>query len=116
MVFIYHLLGGDGFFFCFYGNGHAVLVAAANKLNVFAFAAQIAHVNIGGQVATCKVANVHGPVGVGQGGGYKMSFKSHNSGVKILRLFVGVQLTGNCIKFDFYCYIRISQNKLYAEN
>ena len=66
MVFINDLLRRNAFFLGANGNGHAVLVGAANKFYVTPYRAQVAHINIGRQINARQVANVHWAIGIGQ--------------------------------------------------
>ncbi len=50
-------------------DGDAVLVAARDEENRVADAAQKPHVDVGREVAAAQVADVHGAVGIEQGGG-----------------------------------------------
>lgn len=68
MVFVDHLLGRDAFFQGTDSYGHAVLIAAADELNIAFLGTEIAHIDIGRQVAARQVADVHGAIGIGQGG------------------------------------------------
>ena len=64
-----HALG-----FCFYGDGHPVLVTAADKGDVAAVQAQETRVNVCRDVNSGKVSDVDWPVGIGQCGSYKGAF------------------------------------------
>ena len=48
------------------GDGHAVLVAAADEHHLLALGAEVAHIDVGGHVDAGQVADVHRAVGVGQ--------------------------------------------------
>ena len=61
VVFIDNLLRRNAFFLSPNGNGHAVLVGAADKFNVAVLGAQVAHVNIGRQIHARQVPDVPCP-------------------------------------------------------
>ena len=75
MVFIHHLLGRNALFLGPNGDGHAVLVGTANKFYIAADRAQVAHVNVGGQINPGQMPNVYRPVGIGQSSGNRISFR-----------------------------------------
>ena len=45
---------------------HTVLIATADEHNVLFFQAQIAHINVGRNINSGQMADMHTPVGVGQ--------------------------------------------------
>ncbi len=67
MVAVNHLLYGDTLLACTDSNGHAVLVATANKHHLLFLQSQVAHVDIGRHIDTGKVPDVHTTVGIRQG-------------------------------------------------
>ena len=69
MVPIHDVLWGDSLLAGLYGDGHAVLVAAADEQYVAPLQTQVAGVDVGGHIDAGQVTDVHGAVGVGQRGG-----------------------------------------------
>lgn len=67
VVFVDNLLRGNAFLFGFDGNRHAVFIGAADEGDVFARRAEVAHVDVGGQVASGQVTDVDRSIGVDQG-------------------------------------------------
>ena len=66
VVAIYDVLWRDAFLASLDGDGDAVLIAAAYEDDLLALGAKVAHVDVGRDVDTCQVANMHGTVGIGQ--------------------------------------------------
>ena len=73
MVFIHYILRGNSLLARLDGDGHAVLVASANEQDILPAHAQIAHINVSGDICTCKVADVNRPVCIRQRTGYQGS-------------------------------------------
>ena len=69
------VLGRDALVLCLDGDGYAVLVAAANHHHVLAAQAQVACVDVGRNIHSSQVSDVHRTVGIGQSGGYQCAFK-----------------------------------------
>ena len=67
VISVHNLLRRAAFLACADGDGHAVLVRAADVEHVLPFEAQVAHVDVGGDVHPGKVSYMHAAVGVGQG-------------------------------------------------
>jgi hypothetical protein len=70
------LVGGDG-------DGHAVLVRAADVERLAPGGAEVPHVDVRGQVGPGDVADVDAPVGIGQGAGDQVAFR-HDFGFRNL--------------------------------
>ena len=75
MIAVTYILRRYTLFFGTYGDGHAVLVAAADKYNVFLFQTKITNVDIGRDIYTSQMAYMNTSVGIGQGGGNGCAFK-----------------------------------------
>jgi len=56
------------------GYGNPMLIGAANRYNICAFCSKIAGVNIGRDVNTRQMSNMHRPIGIGQRRSNKISF------------------------------------------
>ena len=67
MVAVYDVLRRAAFLLGADGDGHAVLVASADEDDVLLLQAQVAHVDVGGDVDAGQVSDVDGTVGIGQG-------------------------------------------------
>ena len=75
MVAVHDVLGCHALGLGLDGNGYAVLVAAADEEDVAAVEAQIACVDVGGDVNAGEVADVYGTVGVGKRRGDEGAFE-----------------------------------------
>lgn len=75
MVAVDDILGCDTLFFCFNGDRHPMLVGSTDHNHVLALKAQEAGVNVGGDVNTGEVTDVHRAVGVGESSSDKSAFK-----------------------------------------
>ena len=75
MIAVADVLRRDALLSGAYGDGHAVLVAAADEDNVLFLQTQIAYINVGRNIYTGQMADVNTAVGIGQGGGDSCAFK-----------------------------------------
>ena len=75
MVAVYHVLGCTAFLLGTDGDGHTVLVASADEDDVLLLEAQVAHVDVGGDVDAGQVTDVDRAVGIGQGRCHGSTFK-----------------------------------------
>ena len=75
VVSVHHVLGRDALFLGPDGDGHAVLVAAANEYHFLFLQPEISHVDVSGHIHAGQVAYVHAAVGVGQGGGHQRALE-----------------------------------------
>ena len=66
MVFIHYLLRRNTFFHRPDGNGHAMLIAAANKFNIALLCALVTYINICRNITAGQMANMHGSIGIRQ--------------------------------------------------
>ena len=69
VVAVYDVLRGDALLLGAEGDGHAVLIRPTDEEDVASAESQIARVDVGWQVDTGKVSDMHRPVRVGQCGG-----------------------------------------------
>ena len=67
VVAVHHFLGRAALLACADGDGHAVLVGAADEEHLAALQAEVADVDVGRHVDAGEVAYVYTAVGVGQG-------------------------------------------------
>ena len=67
VISVHNLLRRAAFLACADRDGHAVLVRAADVEHVLPFEAQVAHVDVGGDIHPGEVSYMHAAVGVGQG-------------------------------------------------
>ena len=75
VVAVYDVLRGDTFLLGAEGDGHAVLIRPTDEEDVASAESQIARVDVGRQVDTGKVSDMHRPVSVGQCGGDEGAFE-----------------------------------------
>ena len=80
---VHDVLWGYAFLARLNGDGHAMLVGAADEKNFFAVVAQIAGVNVGRNIDTGKVADVNGSIGIRKSGSNRVSFRI----IHIFRVF-----------------------------
>ena len=69
VVTVHDILRGYAFFAGLKGNGHAVLVGAAEEKHLFSVVAEVAGIDVGRDVNTGQVTDMDGAVGVRQRGG-----------------------------------------------
>ena len=69
IIAVYYVLGADALLLCLDGDGDAMLITPADEEHLFALETQVASIDIGGYVDAGEVPDVHGAVGIGQGGG-----------------------------------------------
>ena len=69
VIAVYYILWGHTLGTCLEGDGHAMLVAAADKQHVATGKAHIARINICRDIYSGQVADMHGAVGIGKGRG-----------------------------------------------
>ena len=78
VVAVAHVLRRDALFLRTDGDGHTMLIAAANEHHLLFFEAQIAHINICRHIDSCQMSNVNASVSIGQsrcnGGAFKLRF------------------------------------------
>jgi hypothetical protein len=101
VVLVYDFLRGDALPAGFDGDGHAVLIGAADEGDVPPLLAQVTYVDVGGQVAAGQVTDVNGPVGVDQAAVtvYRWGFCMGISGGRI-RIYGMKGFTGLCHRQD----------------
>ena len=75
VVTVHNVLRRYALFSCLNGDGHSVLVGAADKQHILSFGAQVTRINVGRNVNPRQVADVNGPVGIGQGRSNGISFE-----------------------------------------
>ena len=75
MVAVYDILGGDALFAGADGDGHSMLVAASDHLDILAAQAKETGVDVGRDINSGEVADVYRAVGVGEGSGDKSPFE-----------------------------------------
>ena len=75
MVAIHYILGGNALFLSLNGNGYTMLITTANEEYLLAFESEVASVDISRYIYASQVTNMHGTIGVGQGGSDKGSLK-----------------------------------------
>ena len=75
MVAVHDILRGHALLAGLDGDGHAVLVGAADEEHLLAVVAQVARVDVGRDIDASEVADVDGAVGVGQGRSNRVSFR-----------------------------------------
>ena len=82
VITVYDILRGASFAAGLYGDGHAVLVASADEQDIFAAHPEVSHIDVGGDVYSCKVTDVHRSVGIwkrtGDKGARKFIFLTHS--------------------------------------
>ena len=78
VVTVDDVLGRHAFLARFQGDGHAMLVAAANHADLAVVEAQIAGVDIRRHVDSGEMSDVDGAVGIGESCGDKCSLVVHN--------------------------------------
>ena len=74
MIAVHDVLWCNPFLAGLDGDGHAVLVAATNKHNLFTLRAQIADIDIGRHIHPSQMSDVHRPVSIGQCRSYCITF------------------------------------------
>ncbi|OPZ81765.1 MAG: hypothetical protein BWY77_00489 [bacterium ADurb.Bin431] len=72
-VFVDDLLGRHPRLFSGDGDGHAVLIGAADIDHIALFEALVAHIDVRRQISPGEVAEMDRPVGVGQGAGHQQA-------------------------------------------
>lgn len=75
VVAVNHLLWCAALLAGAYGDGHAMLVATADKQHVTFLQAQVAHINVGRHIHPGQMADVHTAISVWQGGGNQRTVK-----------------------------------------
>ena len=75
MVAVYYILGGDALFAGADGDGHSMLVAASDHLDILASQAQETCVDVGGDIYPGEVADVYRAVGIGERRGDKCALE-----------------------------------------
>ena len=75
MIAVNNILWGNTLFLSLDGDGHTMLVAAANHNHIIALEAQITCIDIGRHIHACKVADVHRTVGVRQSRGHQCALE-----------------------------------------
>ena len=100
MVTVNNILRANPFLAGFDGDWHAMLIRTADKYHLFAFEAQVANIDIGRNIYTGKVSDVHWTIGVGQGRSYSCTFESHFNAFVLLNMlfFFGLQRYREFIK------------------
>ena len=71
VILVHYLLRSRMFFARTQGDGYAMLIRAAYKLYIITHQTQVTHINIGGKITTCDMADMEGAIGVGKGSGNK---------------------------------------------
>ena len=66
MIAVYDILRGDTLFFGLDGDGHSMLVAAADEEHLLTFHAEIAGIDIGRHVDAGQMPDMHRTVGIRQ--------------------------------------------------
>ena len=74
VVTVDDLLGSDPLLACLDGDRHAVLVGAAYRHDVATAQPQIPRIDIGWNIDTCEVADMHGSIGIRQSRRNKITF------------------------------------------
>lgn len=77
MVTVYDVLRSDPLFFSLDSDGDAMLIATAYKEDIFALKAEIAGIDICGDIDSGEVSDMDGAVGVRESGRDKSSFEIH---------------------------------------
>ena len=77
MVLVHNILRSYALFAGLDGDGHAVFVAAADEHHILPAHAQVADIDVSGNVSAGQVADMDGTVGVGKCAGHKGSFVTH---------------------------------------
>ena len=93
MVAVHHLLDCDSLLAGTDGNRHTMLIRASDEQYVPTFQTQIAHINVGGNIDTCQMANMNRTVCVWQSGRNKGSFEM------LFHLFYD----NFAQRYDFFC-------------
>ena len=79
VIAVHHLLGGDSFLTCLQGDGYPMFVRSADGDHISVPLAQVADINVGGDINPRQVAQVKGAVGIGQGRCNQCSFVGFSS-------------------------------------
>ena len=75
VIAVYDVLRGDALLLRAEGDGHAVLIRPTDEEDVASAESQVARVDVGRQVDTGKVSDMHRPISVGQCGGDEGAFE-----------------------------------------
>ena len=75
VIAVHNVLRRAAFFLGADGDGHPVLVASADEEDFLLLQAQVADIDVGGHIHPRQVADVHRPVGVGQGRCHRGTFE-----------------------------------------
>ncbi len=75
MVAVHHILRRDALLAGAYGDGHSVLVAAADEQHLLSLKTEIPRIDVGRDIDSGQVADMHRPVGVRQGRGDKCTLE-----------------------------------------
>ena len=75
MVTVHDILGCDALVAGLYGDGHTVLVAATDEKHLLATEAEIAGVDVSGDINAGEMADMHGTIGVRQRRGDQSPFE-----------------------------------------
>ena len=94
VIAVHDVLGGDTLLAGLYGDGYAMLVAAADHEHVLTAQAEIAGVDVGRHIYTGEVADVDRAVGVGESGGDESTFEIFHNFYAVLPLGGAVENTG----------------------
>ncbi len=70
MVAVADILRGHAFLLGADGDGHTMLIAAADEDHRLLSQAQVAHVDVGRHIDAGEVADMHAAIGIGQSGGH----------------------------------------------
>jgi len=75
VVAVADILRRDTFFLGANGDGHSVLVTTADEDHILLLQTKIAHIDVGRNIYTGQVTDVHTAVGIGQRGGDSSTFE-----------------------------------------
>ena len=88
VVLVHDILRRDTLVFRLDGDGHAVLVAAADKQHILSPHAEVTDIDVAGDVGTGQVADMDRTVGIGECTGHESSFMAHFFNLPSLILMV----------------------------
>ncbi len=75
VITVHYVLGGDTLLAGLYGDGYAMLVAAADEQHLLSLKTEIPRIDVGRDIDSGQVADMHRPVGVRQGRGDKCTLE-----------------------------------------
>ena len=100
MILVHDVLRGNALLAGLDGDGHAVLVGAADEHHVLPAHAQVADIDVSGNVSAGQVADMDRTVGIGQCAGHKGSLITHFFSLPsflLMFFLISVSLPSSCM-------------------